>query len=176
MLAKIDRFELLTKEHHVEKFACGLGALDNFIKKKALDENDSGKSITRVAINTNGNIVGYYTIVCSAIVDMTGGIMVYHPSVELKMFALHNEVRGKLYPEEEYSQFKYSYVMLWKVIEEIIKITKNNIGAEYIILYSVKHAIDLYKENGFDEFSKYMEKNKDEFVDECKPLYMKICD
>lgn len=174
MLAKIEKTELFNKTHNIENFSCGAFGIDNFLQKEALEENKKGKSITRVIKNIHDKIVGYYTINCSAVIDKSGGIIVYHPAIELKMFALHNDIRGEKYPQEGYEDFNYSYVMLWKVIEEITNITETTIGAEYIILYSVPYAFDLYNNNGFSPFTKYMEKNEDDFVGECIPMYLKL--
>ena len=166
--------EKIHKRHNVEKFKCGLSSLDSYIQQYAIKETEEGIATTKVIIGSKGSIIGYYTISCSAIIDCTGGKQQYSSAIELKMFAINDKFRGKEYPDEEYEGFKYSEVILWKAIEDIDNIRKESIGAEYIVLYAVPHAVSLYSNNGFCKFTEYMNVNEDDFLEGCIPMFLKF--
>lgn len=170
----IGKIEHINNSHEVRNFECGLPYLDKYIQNKAIEETENGIATTKVVIGSNGNIIGYYTISCSAIIDIAGGEMEYLSAIELKMFAINNKFRGKLYPDEYFNDHKYSEIVLWKAIEDIDSIRRKHIGAKYIVLYSVPHAVKLYDNNGFSEFTEYMARNKDEFLKGCTPMFLKF--
>lgn len=56
------RIEKLQRRHNVDTFDCGRDALNRFLMKYALQNQQSGASMTYVALASD-EIVGYYTLV-----------------------------------------------------------------------------------------------------------------
>lgn len=174
MAEEISTIERINKSHMIKNFRCGLESLDEYIQKCAIKETSNGEAITKVVIGTEGNIIGYYTICCSAMVDTSNGITEYIPAIELKMFAINDIFRGSMYPDEILNDYKYSEVVLWKAIEDMDSIRKEHIGAKHIVLYSVPHAVKLYENNGFEEFTEYMVRSNELFLKGCTPMFLKF--
>lgn len=58
--------EKLTSSHDVSQFECGEPALDNWLKKRALQNEEAGASRTYV-LRTGNEIAGYYALATGAI-------------------------------------------------------------------------------------------------------------
>ena len=56
------RLEALTKTHSRKSFVCGQSSVDDWLKSKALQQQDKHLSSTRVLLDANGTIAGYYTL------------------------------------------------------------------------------------------------------------------
>lgn len=56
------RVESLTKAHSRKSFSCGLPAVDDWLKTKALQQQDKHLSSTRVLLDQTGTVAGYYTL------------------------------------------------------------------------------------------------------------------
>lgn len=164
--------EILNKSHEIEQFKCDLDSLDYYIRNDAVKDTEDGVAISKVIIGNKGSIIGYYTLVSSAIIEDSHRNIIYSPAIELKMFAINEEFKGKKYPDIRFANMNYSDIVLWKVIEDIENIRKNHVGVKYAVLYSVKHAVALYENNGFERFEEYMAKSQDNFINGCVPMYL----
>lgn len=66
---------LLTKEHHLDEFACGVASLDDWLKRRAYPNQISGASRTYVVCDGQ-KVVGYYSLASGALAlrDVPGPI------------------------------------------------------------------------------------------------------
>jgi GNAT superfamily N-acetyltransferase len=93
--------EPLSREHAVERFACGEPQLDEFLIRFALTGQQSNSSRTYVALDGR-DVVGYYTLVASEVAHahsperLTKG-MARHPIplMLLARLAVHRDHQGK---------------------------------------------------------------------------------
>ena len=67
--------EKLTAEHDVSSFSSGEPALDDWLKRRALANEESGASRTYV-VSSGGRVVGYYALATGAVAhsDVTGRV------------------------------------------------------------------------------------------------------
>ena len=157
----------------VQDFKCGNDEIDKFLKHKALEDTEIGRSITRLFFTNQKELVGYYSINCSALVVENHNHRYFAPAIELKMFAIDNKYKHMQYSKDDKDYF-LSDSLLSIVIKEIINITENVCGANNIILYSVPYTIDFYERNGFEPFKEYMISNDDMFLDGCLPMLIRL--
>ncbi|MBN2718934.1 MAG: N-acetyltransferase [Deltaproteobacteria bacterium] len=54
--------EQLTREHKRNSFCSGVATVDEWLKKRARQAQDKHLSVTRVLLDSNANVVGYYTL------------------------------------------------------------------------------------------------------------------
>lgn len=66
MSSDVSAPEHLTSEHDVSGFDCGVSALDDWLKRRALQNEASRASRTFVVV-ANGRVVGYYALATGAI-------------------------------------------------------------------------------------------------------------
>ncbi len=59
--------EALDSQHDVSQFSCGKPALDNWLKTRALPNQDKGFTVVMV-VHDGGRVVGYYGLAPTAIV------------------------------------------------------------------------------------------------------------
>lgn len=59
--------EPLSPDHHVNSFACGESALDEWLKRRALSNQTSGASRTFVVATTEQEVMGYYALAAGAV-------------------------------------------------------------------------------------------------------------
>lgn len=59
--------ELLTVEHDLSEFDSGEASLNNWLRKKSLKNQAQGASRCFVILNTNKQVIGYYTLTAGAI-------------------------------------------------------------------------------------------------------------
>jgi GNAT superfamily N-acetyltransferase len=56
------RFERLRREHPRKSFRCGQEQVDDWLKSKALQQQEKHLSVTKVLLDEAGAIAGYYTL------------------------------------------------------------------------------------------------------------------
>ncbi|MGH6944822.1 MAG: N-acetyltransferase, partial [Geminicoccaceae bacterium] len=59
--------ELLNARHDLSQFSCGRPALDNWLKTRALANQEKGFTVVMV-VHDEGRVVGYYGLAPSAVV------------------------------------------------------------------------------------------------------------
>lgn len=62
--------ELLTREHELTPFNCGRPALDNWLKTRALGNQEKGFTVV-IVVHEDGRVVGFYGLSPTAIVPGT---------------------------------------------------------------------------------------------------------
>ena len=161
----------------IQKFSCGNNEIDRFLHEDACQ--NSAKTYLFVNTDTN-DIVAYTTIACSAImyaVEETGDFMLapekysLASAIEIKYFAVDGQYQHLNYSDSEYT---LSSALFGYIVEHIIDIATNEVGAEYIVLYSVPKAVSFYKKNSFVDFEAEMIGNGDPYLDGCHPMYMTV--
>ena len=61
------RIELLTKSHNRQRFDCGNIAVNDWLKKSALQSQSKHLTSTKVFLETNSRIIGFYTLATAQI-------------------------------------------------------------------------------------------------------------
>lgn len=152
-------------------FNCGSDAIDlsEYLTEHALDDNECVTYIFRT--NTN-KVIAYASLSCTAIVENLPGnstLNKYIPSVLIDKFAVDEEYHGLQY-EDGNEELTLSEVIFFRVLDEIYRISKEIIGAKYIVLYSTNRAYHFYIKCGMGTFENEMLVPNDPYIDECTPL------
>jgi GNAT superfamily N-acetyltransferase len=92
--------EILTPEHDLADFACGEASLDEWLRRRALSNQESGASRTYV-ISAGAKVIGYYALAVGAIAhgDAPGRIKRNMPDLipvmVLGRLAIHRDYQGQ---------------------------------------------------------------------------------
>lgn len=150
--------------------------MDNYVIGNALRDKSEGKALTFLFINEQENyLYGYYSLFATSVIypdeetDEFAGI----PSIELKLFAINENLNGKTFPIKiEGNYLNYSDLLLSIIIGDIYNYSDNNIGINAIVLRSTNRALNFYKKNRFIEFQDFLNLPYDCFSHDCIPLIL----
>lgn len=172
-------FELLTNDNYkyTKNFKCGNAVINQYIhdRNKCFD-NDNGVTYIFRDV-TDNQILAFVVLCCSGIRAEYQGVATTMPAIEIKYFALASCVQRLHYSEEDMAENNHYYLSdfwLGEVMYKCSDISQSIIGAKYIILYSVPRGRKLYERMGFNDFQKYMNRDKMRFLNGCKPMYIEI--
>jgi hypothetical protein len=76
MTLKLSAPQPLSAEHEVGGFSCGKRELDDWLKRRALSNHESGASRVFVTADASGRVYGYYALAAGAVahIDATGNV------------------------------------------------------------------------------------------------------
>lgn len=111
-------------------------------------------------------LVAYFSLTASSVLFGDPNNLNTIPAIELKMFALDKNYQGA----------GMASVLLDAVIKTIIYYSKEYIGADVIILYSVPvdHVIQLYESKGFIRIGGVLTAFRSNFTEGCVPMFLEI--
>lgn len=164
----------------LKSFCCGNESIDSFLQNDA--KGSTAK--TFVFVDTSANeIVAFTSFECSAImyaVEDDNDVMLASErhglisAIEIDYFAVNVKYQHLLYKEEPDAKQTLSCQIFRYVVQHLVDIASNVIGAEYIVLYSVPQAKSFYERNFFNAFDYEMIGSADPYLEGCKPMYYKI--
>lgn len=166
--------EALNYDNHylIKGFSCGNINFDEFLHEDAIYEH---RVVTYLIVYQN-NLLGFFAISASGINKIEEGINYNLSAIEINYFALENKYHHISFNEEEEkkkTKFYLSDVIFSKILNFISNNIINIVGAEFIVLYSVPEAVDLYTRNEFKNFEEYMNCSNKPYLRECIPMYIK---
>lgn len=172
---KFDVYKLDEKyKMQMEQFSCGSDELDKYLKEEALSQMENGQSITKIILEKeSGKILAYYSLAAASIVMENHKHNYFSPAVEVKMYAVADELHGLAF-SEDIDDGTFSENLFSSIIGEIYELSEKKIGIANVILYSVPDAVDFYKKIGFESFEEYMMKNDDGYLHGCKPMWLSL--
>lgn len=167
------RIELLTEENArlTRCFYCGNPAIDSYFRQEALDDPTA---VTYLVIDElNGKLLSALTLSCSAIfLSRKQQLSTLMSAIEVVYFAVDVDYQGMRYrPDDKRSLSHYLFSYL---IEMMRDISRKNVGAAKIVLYSVREAWHFYARLGFVPFAGEMYGDKGTFVRDCVPMYFNL--
>lgn len=167
-------------KQQVSSFCCGTKSIDDFLKERAYEEMESGNCVTKVVIvednesDDNNKIIAYYSLSASSIVIESFKQKYFYPAVEIKMFAVLDKFHGLNFTEDD-EEGTFSEYLFSSIIDDINKLSKNEIGVQHIILYSVPKAYNFYHNKmGFIDFTELMVKNNERYLNGCIPMCLPL--
>lgn len=173
------REEILSENNirFIKNFDCGNNNINNFLKCEAINYSESGLSKPYIFIDDNHEVLGFFTIKCSAIQYMLSEIAsMYLPSIEIEYFAIDISLHKLKYDSEDTLEdgiYNFSDDLLCTILSKCKDIS-DVIGARFITLYSVLDAIEFYQRNGFKKFEEDMNEYKNSNVEDCVALYLEL--
>lgn len=144
------RFEALNATHDLSSFRSGSGALDLFLHREALLEQENDRSRTFVLLPFTAEdsaeyVVGYYTLKAEGIwstgLPGSSDPPAYLPVAELAFLARHRELRGE----------RLGDVLLIEALRCVVEAAQW-IGIAGISLYASTEGMLLYERFGFLRF------------------------
>ena len=158
--------------HYLNGFYCGNRNIDQYVKDQALNDACIGNGVTYLIIDKDQNqLVAYYTLSTTAIrkdIDNSIG----YPSVEIKMFAVRNEYQDTIYIGDG-NDVLVAELILGNIIADLYHLSQNVLGFKFIVLHSVKEAVNFYKRTWFYEMDEYL-MFEDFFTEGCVPMYIRL--
>ncbi len=175
----MENYKIVTlEEAHrdcINNYCCNQDELNKYLKENAIKESELGIGITKIGISDEGEILFYYTLCCSSIVESSSGIrIIYRPAVEIKFFSVNKRYHKIVYDQDEEGTMYYSDLFLADVINDINTFTSNTCAAEFVVLYSVPEAVKFFSRNLFDAFEEFMEKSDNTYLMGCTPMFMTL--
>lgn len=165
----------------LSRFNCGIYDFNTFI----CDDYANKHPVPYCYVDTDNNkIVAYLSINCSGIIHNStedNGFGYQPPAllmsaIEIKYFAVDVDYQNLLFCEKSTKYETLSHEMFMNVIDQLIKLARNRIGAQAIVLYSTPRARNFYLNCGFLGFAQEMKRTQDEdsdvLTDNCYPMYM----
>lgn len=157
----------------LRKYPSANSSMDHYVLNNALDDKTEGKSLTFLFVNEGEDyLYGYYSLFSTSIVysDEDSGEFLGIPSIELKLFAINEELSGKQYTVPGYGPINFSEILLGSIIDDIYMYSKELIGIQAIVLRSTPRAVNFYLRNGFSHFNPEHMLPFDDFSENCIPL------
>lgn len=153
-------FETLTSEHDLSEFDCGDEDLNDFLKNDAFTQQNDKLNITKLVI-CEGKIIGYVSLLTDTLIlknirdedlktDLKNTLQITSknkpiPAVKIGRFAI----------DQRYSGCGLGSAILLTVINNIKKISNNEIGLRFIIVEGYAKAYNFYtKKNSFINLKK----------------------
>lgn len=158
----------------IKNFSCDNKEIDNYLQNKAMQDNEFGNGVTKLFLNeSETEVIAYYTLNCCSMVIEQYHKNYFAPAVEIKMFAVNKKYQKLSYSEKK-EDGVFSDFILCKIISEINNFTEYQCGANRIVLYAVKNALEFYGDIGFEDFTDIMKKDNDLYLDECTPMFLNL--
>lgn len=181
--------KLCSNNFHLTKgFTCGNDYIDEFLKKKAIDDK---QSTTHLIIENKENLLlGFFSLSASGISFNMSETNVPRDkknrfnisAIEIDFFAI-NKPFQHLYFDEIGKQEDEDYFLsdiLFEKIMEFINELREYVGFRSVVLYSVPNSkdsnkpLDIYQRFDFVSFKDYMEQDRKRLLEGCIPLFKDV--
>ncbi|MBT2716969.1 hypothetical protein [Bacillus sp. ISL-57] len=165
-------------EHLLQRYPSANSNMDHYVITHSKEDKDNGKGLTFLFVSEDEEyLYGYYSLFATSIVyaDDESDEFVGIPSIELKLFAINNDLSGKGFVSSiDGKSYKYSDMLLASIIADIKYYSDELIGIQAIVLRSTKKALNFYLGNNFSEFSDYLNLPYDGFSKKCIHLILPL--
>lgn len=167
----------------LQAFSCGNKKLDYFIHNELISNGKVNveESLPFKVIDTStGKIIGVVSLAASGIIFQVDNYIQVLPSIKIDVFAIDKEYQKLHYNQESKESddpdehFYFSDDVMGTFISHCRNIAEKKAVAHYIVLYADKDAKRFYERNMFEDFSKFMVKEKNMEIEANDPMYMKI--
>lgn len=139
--------EPLTADHLLAEFDCGEPSLDEWLKRRALANQQSGASRTFVVVDHERRVRGYYALAVGAVSHQaaTGGVRRNMPDPVPAM------VLGRLAVDRHARGIKLGAALLQDAIKRTVAIS-HNAGVRALLVHAInERARQFYEYYGFQE-------------------------
>ncbi|MFZ5627271.1 MAG: GNAT family N-acetyltransferase [Bacillota bacterium] len=128
----------------LRRFTCGNESMDCYLKNEAYKFHIYGEGITKLLVDDDDKIIGYYTLKASEIVvddpemyDEPRHI----PAIEISRIAIVKTMQRQ----------GLGRILMGYIIKLIVRVIAKEIGCRYISLHALRDLVDWYKEEfGFE--------------------------
>ncbi len=139
--------EPLVAAHLLAEFACGEASLDEWLKRRALANQQSGASRTFVVADHDGRVYGYYAMAAGAVAhrDATGGARSNMPDPIPVM------VLARLAVDRRAQGIKLGAALLQDAVSRAVVVSRNA-GVRALLVHALdERAKQFYAHYGFQE-------------------------
>jgi len=145
-MAKITEPAPLTDTHNIEAFTCGNDTLDDWLKHRALKNENRGASRTYVVCVKN-NVIGFYSLATGSVeqIDVPGKIRRNMPDPVPVI------ILGRLAVDKQWQNQQLGEDLLQDAIKRTINIA-NQVGVKALLVHAISEKAKLFYINrGFIE-------------------------
>lgn len=158
-------------EVYLHGFHCGLDSLDQYAHLYAYPDLSRGSGVTYIVIDKDlGLTIGYYTLSASSISFNDGGTL--YPAVNVDNFAISEEYQDTLI---DGANELVSTNILNGMIGEIYRLSREELGIQFVTLYSVDTAVVFYRDcGGFAPIGEVVQDGG--HLEGCTPMVLSLFD
>lgn len=138
----------IEKEHDLESFCSGKPALDEWLKRTALQARYPGTAATFVVTNSDGQVIGYYSLATGSInqLDATERVKRGTGSRKIPVILL-----ARLAVDEGHQGIGLGRALMKDAVVRAVNISKD-VGVRAILTHPIdEEAAGFYKRFGFEE-------------------------
>lgn len=144
--------------------------MNSYVINNSIKDKLEGRGLTFLFVSKNEKyLYGYYSLFATSVIysDDKTDEFVGIPSIELKLFAINQELSGKASGVGDYN---YSDILLMYIITTISEHKAKHMGINAIVLRSTEEAVNFYLKNKFTHFEHLWQLPYDHFSRKCIPL------
>lgn len=152
-------FETLNEKHDLSKFICDSEDLTNFLKNDALNQQKEKLNVTKLVICDN-EIIGYVSLLTDTIVLKNIKENEIRKIIKSKLNTTNKKRLipaikiGRFAINKKYSNKGLGTYILYNVLREINKISKEVIGVRFVVVEGYAPVLNFYKKIGFVNLKK----------------------
>ena len=152
------RFEILTIQHDLSKFNCGVEDLNNFLKYDALNQQSMNLNLTHLVM-CDDEIIAYVSLLTDTIkLKMVENQSLKNEIKDELNIGENNEIPaikiGRLAIDKKYSKKGLGSHILRNVLLSILNLSKTKVGLRFVTVDAYATALDFYvKKNNFSSRS-----------------------
>lgn len=147
MSLKLSAPQPLAATHLLNDFACGEHALDDWLKRRAMNNQLNGASRTFVVVDEENRVRGFYAMAAGAVSHQlaTSAVRRNRPDPVPVM------VLGRLAVDRRAQGIKLGAAMLQDAVNRAIAVSRNT-GVRALLVHALhEHAKQFYEHYGFEE-------------------------
>ncbi len=147
MSLKLSAPQSLTAVHHLSDFECGESALDEWLKRRAMNNQATGASRTFVVVDEENRVRGFYAMAAGAVAHQvaTSSVRRNMPDPVPVM------VLGRLAVDRQTQGIKLGAAMLQDAVNRAITVSQNTSVRALLVHALHEHAKQFYEYYGFQE-------------------------
>lgn len=164
----------------VRKFDSGNHAFNNFLYNDAKKWSSCGEAVTyvfadkdEIALSNISRIYGFVAINTMGLLYRETDSNKYLHCCEIRLFAIAEQLKRRYSQDAEWSDIIFKVLL-----QNLYEMSTRTIGFKGIFLNANDEGINLYKRNGFQEITSFVEPQEDDKIEteKCTPLLLIIDD
>lgn len=139
--------QALNATHESDSFSCGEATLDDWLKRRALNNQTSGASRTFVVVDSENRVLGYYALAAGAVAHQLASRAIRHNMPD----PIPVLVLGRLAVDRRAQGLKLGASLLQDAVKRAMTVAQNT-GVRALLVHALhERAKRFYEYYGFEE-------------------------
>lgn len=167
----------------IQNFSCGNDPLDFYIHndliKSGIIDVEDGLPF-KVTDNNSGKIIALYSLAASGLTLQVDSYTHVLPAIKINIFAVDTAFQKMHMNEFSKSSdnpddhYYFCDCVMCDVVNYCRELSEKHLAVNYIILYADKKARRFYERNLFNDFSEYMQKERNMEIKANDPMFLSL--